>query len=97
MVHVEPVHLVVALLCVERRRREVDDAVPEVGLVLESLLHGVPMFVQEVEQGLVAGRTAGQHAEDEMDVRVREVLVLIYHDHLQQPEMRPIDIAAYFI
>lgn len=86
VVHVELAHHVVALLRVEGRRGEVDDAVPQVGFVLESLLHGVPVLDEEVEEGLVAGRAAGQHAEDQVDVRVREILVLIQYGHLQQSD-----------
>lgn len=92
MVYVELAHPVVALMRVERRCGGVDNAVPEIGLVLESLLHGIPVIMQEVKQGLVAGRAAGQHAEDQLDVRIREVLVLIQHGYLQQPEMRSIGI-----
>jgi len=55
---------IVALLRVERRRGEIDNTIPEESLVLELLFHGVPMFVQEVEQGFVAGCAAGQHTED---------------------------------
>lgn len=84
VVDVELGHHIVALLRVERRRGEVDDAVPEEGLVFELLLHGVPVLVQEVEQGPVPSRAAGQHTEDQVDVRVGEILVPVQHGHLQQ-------------
>lgn len=86
VVHVEPAHHVVTLLRVEGRRGEVDDTVPKISLVLESLFHGVPVLMQEVEESPVAGCATGQHAEDQVDVRVREILVLIQHGHLQQSE-----------
>lgn len=86
MVDIELGHHIVALLRVERRRGKVDDAVPEEGLIFELLLHGVPVLVQEVEQGFVSSRAAGQHTEDQVDVRVGEILVPVQHGHLQQSD-----------
>lgn len=92
MIDVELGYHIVALLRVERRRGEIDDAVPEESLILELLLHGVPVLEQEIEESLVAGRAAGQHAEDQVDVRVREVLILVQHGHLQQSDAADVKI-----
>lgn len=45
MVYVELAHHVVALLRIEGRRGGIDDTVPEVSLILESFLHGIPVFL----------------------------------------------------
>jgi len=45
MVYVELAHHVVALLRIEGRRGGIDDTIPEVSLILESLLHGIPVFL----------------------------------------------------
>lgn len=87
---------IVALLRVERRRGEIDDAVPEESLVLESLLHGVPVLVQEVEQGFVSGRATGQHTKDQVDIRVGEILIPVQHGHLQQSGAAESDIINFF-
>lgn len=84
MIHVQLAHLIVTLLRVERRRSKIDDTIPEEGLVLELLFYGVPVIEQEVEQSFIAGRTAGQHTKDQVDVRVREILVLVQDGYLQQ-------------